>query len=171
MASSALIAALSDDCSAVCPGHVLYGLTAVNPEVGDSSAFTPVLKSIKCRLIHVASHPAGSALGVGGSFSLPSGSTCGVVPMGLNDGYRNPARDGEAMMLVRGTRARVLGVSLEHTILDLTNVVGAEVGGLVTVLGDDGDDVISLENVSDWQDTQPIAVLMSFSERMPRRYC
>jgi alanine racemase len=170
LSSGGILAGLDAGCTAVCPGHALYGLPAASADVVDASGFAPVLRSIATRLIHVASHPAERAAGVGGLAPLPSGAVTGVVPFGRTDGYR-AAQDGrQAVMLVRGRRAPVRGVSLEHTTLDLTNVPGAAVGDEVIVLGAQGADAIGATQLADWQGVRPDDVVLAFDGRMPRSY-
>src|SRR5262249_34163767 len=109
------------------------------------------------------------AAGLGGARRLKAGTTIGVVPFGLTDGYR-PARAGQAVMLVRGRRTPVLGVSLEATTLDLTGVPEPALGDEVVVLGEQANEAIALEEVAHWQEHNPLEVLMTFNGRVPARY-
>jgi alanine racemase len=168
--SAGILAGLEDGCNAVCPGHVLYGLPAAAPDLVDASAFRPVLRSVTTRLISVASHPEDRTAGVGGQAPLAAGAVTGVVSFGRTDGYR-AARPGEqAVMLVRGGRAPVRGVSLEHTTLDLTGVDGAATGDEVVVLGQQGDDAITAPDLAAWQGVTADDVVLAFDGRTPRRY-
>jgi alanine racemase len=168
--SAGILAGLEDGCTAVCPGHALYGLPAASADAADASRLAPALRSITTQLIHVAAHPEARTAGIGGSAPLPAGAVTGVVPFGRTDGYR-AAQDGRpAAMLVRGRRAPVRGVSLEHTTLDLTGVPGAAVGDEVVVLGAQGGDAISATELAEWQAVRPDDVVLAFDGRMPRRY-
>ena len=169
MASTCLLAGLTDHCTAVCPGHLLYGLSPLAPGVADMAGFRPVLAAIKSRLIHVGRHGADRAVGVGGRRVLADGSVTGVAPVGLYDGYRNAAPGQTAMMLVGGKRVPVLGVSLEHATLDLTGVDQPEVGDEVVVVGESGGQSITLEDLAGWQGTRPLDVLMGSDRRVPDR--
>ena len=168
--SAGILAGLEDGCNAVCPGHVLYGLPAAAPEVVDASAFRPVLRSVSTRLISVAAHPEARAAGVGGQAPLAAGAVTGVVSFGRTDGYR-AARPGEtAVVLVRGRRAPVRGVSLEHTTLDLTGIDGAAPGDEVVVLGKQGEEAVTARDLAGWQGVGTDDVVLAFDGRMPRRY-
>jgi alanine racemase len=170
LSSAGILAGLDDGCSAVCPGHALYGLPAVSAEVANASAFRPVLRRIATRLVSVASHPQARAAGVGGSAPLAAGSVTGVVPFGRADGFR-PARAGEqAVMLVRGRRAPVRGVSLEHTTLDLTGIEGAAAGDEAVVLGEQGGEALSASELAAWQGVSTDDVVLAFDGRTPRQY-
>ena len=165
--SACLLAGLKDRCTAVSPGHLLYGLSPGAADLFDTSAFRPVLRAVRTQLIHVAHHPPGRLIGLGGPYGIKGGTVTGVVPFGLYDGYRNPAEG--TTMLLRGRRVPVIGVSLEYTTLDLSGLDGPEPGEEVTVLGQAGDGRITLEEIAGWQAARPLDVLMSFGGRLPVR--
>jgi alanine racemase len=168
--SAGVLAGLEDGCNTVCPGHVLYGLPAASPDVVDASAFRPVLRSVTTRLISVARHPEARAAGVGGQAPLAAGAVTGVVSFGRTDGYR-AARPGEtAVMLVRGRRAPVRGVSLEHTTLDLTGIEGVAAGDEVVVVGEQAGEALGVRDLAAWQGVGTDDVVLAFDGRTPRRY-
>ena len=72
-------------------------------------------------------------------------------------------------MLMRGRRVPVIGVSLEYTTLDLGSIDQPEVGEEIIVLGQAGNDRITLEEIAEWQAAHPLDVLMSFDKRFPIR--
>jgi alanine racemase len=59
-----------------------------------------------------------------------------------------------------------MGVSMEHSTLDLTGVDTPAVGEVVTLLGSDGDANITLRDLADAQGTSQTAVLMNFAGRL-----
>jgi alanine racemase len=171
LASAGVACKLVTDCNSVCVGHLLFGgLARVTPDLADLSRFRPVLKAVKSRLIHVAYHPADETVGAGGQQTLKGGSATGVIPVGLYDGYRAALPGKAARMLVRGRRVPVLSVSQEYTTLDLTGLDKLAIGEEVVVLGRNGEDCISIEELADWFGGIPLNVLMSFNERFPYRY-
>jgi alanine racemase len=164
LASSGLIAGLASRANAVCPGHLLYGLSPVEPEVAGIGPYRPVLRAITSRLIHVGTtHDAAPGLGD----SAPR--RIGVLPLGLADGYRPIVAPG-ASTLIAGRRAPIRGVSLEHMVLDLSDLADTSVGDEVVLLGRSGDGEITLGDLAAWQGTRPHQVLMAFDRRLPCRY-
>ncbi len=137
-ASSGLLAGLSDVCNAVCIGHLLYGLSPVSAEVAAARDLRPVMTAIKTRLVHVAYRGAGDDHAGGGSYAMRNARISGVVPLGLGDGMRNPAAGQVMSLLIRGRRAPVLGVSLEHTTLDISGIDSPRVGDEAIVVGHSG---------------------------------
>ena len=166
LASSCLLAGLESRGNAVCPGHLLYGVPSVAPSVADASAFRPVLRSIRSRLIHAGPPKAGMR----GAPVRDTPRRIGVIPLGLADGYRAPLPGRPACVLVDGERAPIRGVSLEHVTLDLSGHLAARVGEEVVVLGESGDESITLADLADWQGTRQHHVLMALDRRLPARY-
>lgn len=169
LASSAVLVGLKDRCNAVCVGHVLYGLSSMAPGQADMTGFRPVLREIGSRLIHVAHHPAGRDLAIGGHYGIANAMVTGVLPVGAQHGLRNAAPGQVAEVLIRGRRAKVMSVTLEHTTLDLTGVDSPRLGEEVLVLGGHGLARIGLEDVASWQGRPPLEVSMTFSKRLPAR--
>jgi alanine racemase len=168
--SAGVLAGLEDGCTAVCPGHVLYGLPAASADVAGTAAFRPVLRSVETRLVHVARHAQARTAGVGGSAPLEADTVTGVVPFGRTDGYRDARPGAQAVVLVGGRRAPVRGVSLEHTTLDLSDVPDAAVGDEVVVLGAQGEEALTAADLAAWQGVRVDDVVLAFDGRMPRRY-
>jgi alanine racemase len=92
----------------------------------------------------------GKGMGIGYDLTeiLKRRSTIGVCPIGYWHGFpRSLSRVGE--VLVRGRRAKVLGaVSMDMIVIDLSQVAGARVGDVVTVIGRDGRDEITVYEVA-----------------------
>ena len=136
-ASAALLTGIDDNCTAVSPGALLYGLSPVRSELADRSALRPVLSRISTRLIQTSDGGASGARG--------------VVPFGRVDGHRAPVEGSRAHMLIDGVKAPILSVSLEHTVLDLSTIPKVAVGDPVVVLGRSGDRAIAIEDIALWQ--------------------
>ena len=170
MASSCLVAGLTDHCNAVCPGHELYGVSPVAEDLFDLSYMQPVLRAVKAKLIQVTRHDRDHTFGVGGQDLLETGSRIGVLPMGLIDGYFAGSTGNPAVVLMRGRRVPVMGINLEHTTINLSGVDYVEVGDEVTVLGQDGNEQITVAEMAGWRSVSPVNVLMSFTGRIQRRW-
>ncbi len=172
LASAGLVAGLESAADSVCPGHILYGLAPADPDVADMHGFEPVLRAVRGRLIHVGEHPLADSDRRGGFLARAEGTPTrvGVVPFGLADGNRPPARGLGAGVLVRGRRAPVIAVSLEHLTIDLSDDDEVTIGDTVTVIGAEGTERITLDEVAGWWRARKIDVIMSLSGRLPRHY-
>ena len=170
VASANLMVGHMDGSNAICPGALLYGLNAVNPDLAQIEPFRPVLTAIKAQVIHVGTFPDDPALKEGGYHTARQSYRTGVVPLGLYDGYRKPQDGVSASVLINRKRRPVLGVSLEHLTFDLLGDEAVKVGDAVTVLGANGSDEITLAEMASWQGTGLNDLLMNFDGRLPRRY-
>lgn len=151
---------------AVRPGLALYGL--MPSQVVDRPDLEPIL-SLRTRIM--ALHPVerGSGVSYGGQWTAERPSFVATIPIGYADGY--PRHVQGAQVLVRGRRAPVVGaVSMDMTMVDVTDVPGAATGDVVTLIGRDGGDVIGAHDLAGWAGTVAYEVLCGISKRVPRLY-
>ena len=168
-ASAAIVAGIEDNCTAVCPGGILYGNSPVKG-VGDASAFRPVMTGARTRLIHISPDAGDPAPGYEGIYTDRVEGATGVVPFGRNDGNRAAAAGQASYMLVDGIKVPIVGVSLEHCVLDLSAVDTPQIGDEVVILGGSGPDEITLPHIATWWGVGVNDVLMTFSGRMTQRF-
>jgi alanine racemase len=149
------------------PGIALYG-SASAPEVELDDL--RLAMSVRSRVLGIRSLPAGVRVSYGGRHQLDRDTQLAIVPVGYADGYpRNMS--GEAQMLVRGHRCRVLGnITMDVSMLDVTDLPGVRPGEEVTLLGRQGQQVIDLHEMSRWSGTLTYEVTCGISKRVPRRY-
>ena len=170
-ASACVAAGLSDRANVVCVGHLLYGLSPfVDDSLADLSAYRPVLAEIGSRLIQVSEHPQGSDIAIGGSYGLRHGRRTGVAPIGVAQGLVRPVPGSQPMALIRGRRAPILAVSLEHLVLDLADIGDAAVGDVVRLLGGEGDAAIGLDELAAWFGMTALDTAMALSGRLSAHY-
>ena len=170
-ASASVAAGLADRGNAVCVGHLLYGLSPfADASVADLSAFRPVLAEVGSRLVQVSDHPQGSDIAIAGSYGIRRGRRTGVAPVGAAQGLARPAPGSRPEALIRGRRAPVLAVSLEHLTLDLSDVEEAEVGDAVLLLGEDGEAAIGLDEFAGWSGRRELDAVLALSGRLAAHY-
>ena len=170
-ASACIAAGLADRANAVCVGHLLYGLSPfADAALADLSAYRPVLAEVGSRLIQVSAHPQGSDIAIGGSYGLRQGRRTGVAPIGVAQGLARPAPGSRPRALVRGRRAPILAVSLEHLVLDLSDIADVAVGDTVRLLGSEGDAAIGLDELAAWFGMTALDTVMALSGRLSAHY-
>jgi alanine racemase len=134
-------------------------------------ATRPVL-SLKARLLTVRHMPMGAPIGYNRTYrvSKAAGERIGVVSIGYADGYpRHLSNKG--VVLVRGQRCPVVGlVCMDYTMISLENVPDAQVGDDVAVIGQQGDEMVSLAEVARAAETIPYELMCSLGPRVERRY-
>lgn len=175
------------------PGIALYGY---DPSPGGPAALEPAL-TWKAVLVHSKVVPAGSAIGYGCTFRAPEEMGVGTVPIGYADGYsRHWSNRGE--VLCRGQRLPVIGrVCMDQFMVSLEplraggggHVAGAgpaaeadrtagaglaaglpAVGEEVVLLGRQGDEQITADELAAGLDTISYEVLSLIGRRVPRLY-
>lgn len=105
--------------------------------------FKNAFHSIRSKLISVKFFKQGEQIG---GYVLTRDSWIGVAPIGLGDGLSGKNKDHS--VLVRGQRCAIRGsVSLEHIRIDVTDVDGVSVGDEVTILGEQGTERITVEEI------------------------
>ena len=170
-ASACVAAGMSDGANAVCVGHLLYGLSPfVDDSLADLSVYRPVLAEVGSRLIQVSAHPQGSDIAIGGSYGLRHGRRTGVAPIGVAQGLVRPVPGSRPQALIRGRRAPILAVSLEHLVLDLADIGDAAVGDVVRLLGGDGDAAIGLNELAAWFGMTALDTAMALSGRLSAHF-
>lgn len=156
--------------TAVCVGSLLYGLPVLREPHDEQQGLRRVLYSIRARLIQVSRHGRDRRAGSGGTRKLSAGALTGLVPIGISDGYRPARGSTELAMLVGGTRVPVLGVTLAHTTVDLTDVADAAVGDEVVVLGSQGSAEITLDELASAAGAQVYEVALGFDGHIEYDY-
>ncbi len=151
-------------------GGVLYGLWR---DVTDRSIepldWRPVL-SLHTRTTHLKTVPAGAQLGYGGTFVTPRESRIATLAIGYEDGLRR-ALSNRGHVIVRERLAPIVGrVSMDLTLVDVTDVEGASVGDEAVIIGGQGSSQITAEEVAAQIGTISYEVTCGISERVPRIY-
>jgi len=122
-------------------GGVLYGLwrDILSPSPNDrgsaaAQSLRPVM-SLRTRITMLKWVPAGETIGYGCTYEASRKTLVATLPIGYNDGYlRSLSNRGRA--IVRGAYASVIGrISMDLTLVDVTNVPGVALNDVVTLLG------------------------------------
>jgi len=138
------------------PGIMLYG---VRPSERSTRLDLRAALSFKGSLAFIKSVPSGTPIGYGRTFITARPSVIGTVPAGYADGLsRRISPDGHT--LVRGRPAPYAGrISMDHFMVDLTDIPGASEGDEVVMIGAQEGASISARQVADWIGTIPYEVL------------
>src|SRR5437763_280564 len=152
------------------PGGVLYGLWRdVLPPLADAPSLRPVM-SVRTRITLLKRVHAGETLGYGCTFEASREMTVATVPVGYADGYARTLSN-RGRVIVRGMLAPVVGrVSMDLTLLDVTDVHGVETGDRVTVLGREGELAVPAEDIAQTAGTLSYEITCGVSARVPRFY-
>jgi alanine racemase len=122
------------------------------------------------RIIQVKDVPGGTGLGYGHIFTTERPSRIAIIPAGYEDGFLR-SLSNTARALVHGHRVPVVGrISMNLTMLDVTGLADVENGDEVVLLGRQGNDEITADEIAGWMDTINYEVLCLFGNLNNRVY-
>jgi alanine racemase len=151
-------------------GGALFGLLDdILPGRAERPELRPVM-SLRSRIAHVKQVPAGGGLGYGQTFHTERDSQIALVPIGYADGYpRSMSNSGRTV--VRGAFAPVVGrVSMDWTLIDVTDIANAAVGDEVFLIGGEGDANVKAADLAAAVGTLGYEITCGISPRVPRVY-
>ena len=126
--------------------------------------------ALRAAVTQVKTVARGATVGYGSTWKAPGARRVATVAIGYADGVSR-ARSNNGDVLVRGWRAPLIGVvSMDAITIDVTEVPGVEVGDMATLIGSDGDERITAEEVAAWSNTISYEVLTSIGPRVERHY-
>ena len=152
------------------PGIILYGL-APSDEVPMSIIHLKPVMSFKTRVSHVKLLPKGRAISYGGTYITQRRSVIATLPVGYADGFSR-LLSSKTQVLIKGQRAPVVGrICMDQCMVDVTDVQGSvSIGDEVVLMGDDGGDKITAEEIARLMGTINYELVCGISKRVPRVY-
>lgn len=152
------------------PGGVLYGLWRdILPPASELPRLLPVM-SLRSRITLLKRVPKGETLGYGCTFEASRETLVATLPIGYNDGYVR-ALSNRGRAIVRGCYTPVVGrISMDLTLLDVTDVPGVALNDRVTLLGEDDSLSITAEEIAKTAGTLSYEITCGISARVPRNY-
>lgn len=166
--SGAVMALPESHLDMVRPGILLYGYTPAEG-MAEPHPVRPVMSLLSC-ISMIKEVEAGTSISYGRRFTARKRTVIATVPIGYADGYsRLLTNRGSA--LICGRRYPVAGaVSMDHIMIDLGSDPPCEVGDTVTLIGRDGEQVISAWDVAKLCGTIPYEVTCLVSTRLERDF-
>ncbi len=150
------------------PGLILYGLYPAL-RLKSKIALKPVL-SIRTRINFLKHVEKGRSISYGRTFVTQRPSVIATLPVGYNDGYFR-CFSNNAFVLIKGIRCPVAGrVTMDQMMIDVTDVPNPKIGTEVVLLGRQGQNVISADELSLRAKTINYEITCSLGNRIPRRY-
>lgn len=127
----------------------------------------PVLSYIT-HIAEVKELPAGETIGYGLTYKTKTKTKIAVIPQGYSNGLtRHMSNNG--FMLTKGIRAKILGrVAMNMFVVDISKIVDIKAGDKVTIIGKNGEDEITAEEIAKWQDTLNYEAVTRLSPLLPR---
>ena len=150
-------------------GITLYGMYPSDEVDTGLVSIAPVARWTT-RVTFLKTLPAGREISYGGTFTTTRDTVVATLPVGYADGYRRNL-SGKSHVLIRGKKAPVLGrICMDQMMVDVTHIPGVSVGDEVTLMGRDGDEILSAEDLAGWSGTISYEIVTGISRRVPRIY-
>ena len=169
MASSATLSAFPMySAKLVRPGIMLYG-SYPSPTFQGIVPLKPVM-TLKTRIHFLKLVPSGTKISYGGTFTTKRESLIATLPIGYADGYSHHlSNHGE--VLIHGKRAPVVGkVCMDFIMVDVTDISHVSVGDEVILIGKQGKEQITAEEIAEKINSISYEVLCLIGKRVPRIY-
>jgi alanine racemase len=168
--SAATFAWAESWCNMVRPGATLYGFVRdVLPANIPAPPLRPVM-SVRSRIMLLKRVDKGEKLGYDCTYEAGRESLIATLPIGYDDGYPR-ALSNRGQVIVRGKFAPVVGrVSMDLTLIDVTDVAGVSLDDQVTLLGREGELEITAEDIAELAGTISYEIACGISGRVPRVY-
>ena len=150
-------------------GIAMYGCYPGEDVMKNRVPLQPVM-SVYSHIVHIKTVMPGESISYGRTFTAEKPLRVATVPIGYGDGF-NRLLSNRGEMLVGGRRARILGrVCMDMTMIDVTDIDDAKIGDMVTIIGQDGDERILVDDLAKICGTISYEILLSFTPRLPREY-
>ena len=150
-------------------GIVLYGLYPSDEVDPKLLPLRPAM-SWHSHISHIKLLEPGRQIGYGGTYVTTRETMVATVPVGYADGYRRNLSN-RFYVLIRGQRAPILGrVCMDQLMVDVTDIPGVTPGEPVVLMGRDGEECISAEQIAAAGDSFNYEFVCGMSRRTPRLY-
>ncbi len=112
----------------------------------------------------------GTRISYGGTYTADSIRRIATVPVGYADGYPR-ALSNIGRVIVNGISAPIVGrVCMDQFMIDVTDIPDVKVEDSVTLVGRDGNELISVEEIADYGNSLNYEVICDVGKRVPREY-
>ena len=167
--SAGIIRVPEANLSIVRAGITIYGIYPSSEVERDIVKLTPVME-LKSHVTYVKEVPEGAAISYGGTYVADKKRRVATIPVGYADGYPRQLSN-KGWVLIHGKKAPILGrVCMDQFMVDVTEIGDVKKGDEVTLLGRDGDEFISIEEIGDLCGRFSYEFACDISPRVPRIY-
>ena len=161
--SAAILGNPAFSTDAVRPGMFIYG-----GQIGSLNKVPEAVVSLRARVVLVRDVGNDTTLGYGATYQSQGKEKWAVLGLGYGDGL--PRRLGNhGYVLLQGVRVPIIGrVSMDTIVVNVSNLQGVKIGDIATLIGEDGEQIITLEEVADVAETVNYEILTGLTSRLPR---
>lgn len=153
---------------AVRPGLITYGVWPT--DAGTNQTLLKRVLRWETTIVQIRTLQAGATIGYGRTYTCPKATKTAVLPVGYADGYKYQlSNKGE--VLIRGKRCPIRGaVSMDQIVVEVSALPDVGCGDVATLIGADGEDVITVEEMATRAGTISYDILTGIGPRVHRAY-
>jgi len=167
--SAALIDYKESHMNLVRPGLMVYGLSSALSTSYGKIKLKPAL-SLKSRVVFVKDAPPGRRISYGGTYTTTCHTRVATVAIGYGDGFSRRLSN-KGSVLIKGRKVPILGrVCMDQIMVDAGRNSSIKVGDEVVLIGRQGKQNLTVEEIAKLCDTIPYEVACWFGSRVPRIY-
>ena len=150
-------------------GVALYGLWPSEEVSKETMELKPAL-SLYSHIVYIKEIEKGDAVSYGGTFVADKKMRVATIPVGYGDGYPR-GLSNKGYVLIRGKKAPILGrVCMDQFMVDVTDIPEAAMDDQVTLIGTDGAETITMEELGDLSGRFNYELACDLGKRIPRVY-
>ena len=150
-------------------GITLYGLWPSDEVSRDIISLRPVM-ALKSHISFLKELEEGRCISYGGTYITKETRKIATVPVGYGDGYSR-GLSNKGYVLIHGQRAPICGrVCMDQFMVDVTDIDGVAAGDTVTLLGRDGEECITMEELGELSGRFNYEFACLITPRVPRVY-
>ena len=167
--SAGIIDVKSSDFDLVRAGISIYGLYPSEEVNKENVRLRPAME-LKSHIAFVKEIESGTSISYGGTFVSSEKMKVATIPVGYADGYPR-SLSSLGYVLIRGKKAPILGrVCMDQFMVDVTHIKDARFGDKVTLIGKDGDETITVEELGELSGRFNYEFVCDLGKRIPRVY-
>ncbi len=150
-------------------GIAAYGLYPSEEVRKENVPLKPAMELVS-HVTYVKWVEEGTPVSYGGTFITERRTKIATIPVGYGDGYPR-SLSNQGYVLIHGKKAPILGrVCMDQFMVDATEIEDVQFGDKVVLIGEDGEERITVEELSDLSDRFNYEFICSFGKRVPREY-
>ncbi len=150
-------------------GITLYGLWPSDEVNRELIELNPVMSLIS-HVAYVKKIKKGQTVSYGGTYTADKDRIIATIPVGYGDGYPR-SLSGKGSVLIHGQYAPICGrVCMDQFMVDVTDINNVKVGDCVTLIGTDGKETITVEELSELSGRFNYEFVCDINKRVPRSY-
>jgi alanine racemase len=152
------------------PGLVIYGILPGDIKNEEIKKLIKPVISLKSKIVSLKYFEKNMSISYGRTYFTSQPTLIGIIACGYGDGYPYQLSNrGE--VLVKSKRAPIVGtVCMDLTMINLNNIPNVIIGEIVTLIGKDGKEEITVNELAFWANTIPYEIITRLSPRVPRVY-